>query len=445
MRRIAVINQKGGVGKTTTTVNVGSALARAGHRVLMIDLDPQAHMTLHLGMDPTARRPGIYEMLTGSSTIAKARVRVGNNLWAIGASIDLAAAEVELVSVVGREVILRDLLDQHVGVGLLDNSSNGKARTPQYDYVLMDCPPSLSVLTLNGLCAAQEVIIPLQPHYLALQGLGKLLETISLVGKRINPSLTVAGVVICMHDAGTKLAGEVIEDARSFFDSARGANVPWGSARVFGTAIRRNIKLAESPSYGKSIFDYAPDSNGAKDYATLAIEIHDPASLPSPVREKKNTDADDATLTKQDGKPSTEESVTPGYVGRQSSKAKKSPTRSSRDGKKSKANAKKTHRSVRSGKAIASDISKPAPKPNSPTPKTRSRQRARSTGTTELSREDNSYVSSVSKPMRLVESSLSTEESASSEESASAMESGLETSGPSVSTGDKTAAASGMG
>ncbi|HOB73716.1 MAG TPA: AAA family ATPase [Phycisphaerae bacterium] len=265
MRRIAVINQKGGVGKTTTAVNLGAALARAGNRVLLIDLDPQAHLSLHLGQDPTAGLPGSYELLTGSASIAKVRNKVGSNLWVVPASIDLAAAEVELVSVVGREVILRDLLDQHVG------GTNG--RIPQYDYVLMDCPPSLGVLTLNGLCAAKEVFIPLQPHYLALQGLGKLLETVSLVSRRINPELKVTGIVVCMHDAGTRLASEVIDDVRSFLEAARNTPVPWADARLFETMIRRNIKLAEAPSYGKSIFDYAADSNGAKDYEQLARQV----------------------------------------------------------------------------------------------------------------------------------------------------------------------------
>ncbi len=266
MRRIAVINQKGGVGKTTTTANVAAALARAGHRVLVIDLDPQSHLSLHLGVDPAAGRPGTYELLTGLTSIAKCRVKVANNLWAVGSSIDLAAAEVELVSVVGREVILRDLLDQHVG---LDKDP----KTSKYDYVLIDCPPSLGVLTLNGLCAAQEVVIPLQPHYLALQGLSKLLETVLLVGKRINAGLKVGGVVICMYEAGTKLAAEVVDDVRAFLDSAKSANMPWSSARLYKSVIRRNIKLAEAPSHGQSIFDYAPDSNGAKDYEELAAEI----------------------------------------------------------------------------------------------------------------------------------------------------------------------------
>jgi chromosome partitioning protein len=262
MRRIAIINQKGGVGKTTTTVNVGMGLARAGNRVLLIDLDPQAHLSLHLGIDPAAGRPGVYEMLTANASVAKARVKVASNLWMVSSSIDLAGAEVELVSVVGREVILRDLLEQHV-----------KANTAPYDYILFDCPPSLGVLTLNALCAAQEVFIPLQPHYLALQGLGKLLETITLVGKRINPGLIVGGVIVCLQDAGTKLGAEVLDDVRSFFSNDRNKPVAWSGARVFNSVIRRNIKLAESPSYGKSIFDYAPDSNGAKDYENLVSEI----------------------------------------------------------------------------------------------------------------------------------------------------------------------------
>src|SRR6478752_2309740 len=136
MRRIAIINQKGGVGKTTTTVNVGMALARAGNRVLLIDLDPQAHLSLHLGVDPAGGKPGVYEMLTAGASIAKARVKVASNLWLVSSSIDLAAAEIELVSVVGREVILRDLLEQHV-------KANTSGRSAPYDYVLMDCPPSL--------------------------------------------------------------------------------------------------------------------------------------------------------------------------------------------------------------------------------------------------------------------------------------------------------------
>jgi len=146
------------------------------------------------------------------------------------------------------------------------------------------------VLTLNGLCAAQEVVIPLQPHYLALQGLSKLLETVLLVGKRINAGLKVGGVVICMYEAGTKLAAEVVDDVRSFLDAAKSASMPWSSAKLYKSIIRRNIKLAEAPSYGKSIFDYAPDSNGAKDYEILAAEIDgkvETVAAPAPATEQQ--------------------------------------------------------------------------------------------------------------------------------------------------------------
>jgi chromosome partitioning protein len=258
MRRIAIINQKGGVGKTTTTVNLGAALAQAGKRVLLVDLDPQSHLTLHLGIDPSTRPGGTYEALTQSTPLDQVRKQVAENLWMVGSHIDLAAAEIELVSVVGREVILRDLLDAH------------KAN---YDYVLMDCPPSLGVLTLNALAAASEIFIPLQPHYLALHGLSKLLETVSLVARRINPALRVTGVVVCMHEAGTRLASEVLEDVALFLHASETGSSPWAGARVFKTLIRRNIKLAECPSHGMTIFGYAPKSNGAEDYAALGDEV----------------------------------------------------------------------------------------------------------------------------------------------------------------------------
>jgi chromosome partitioning protein len=137
----------------------------------------------------------------------------------------------------------------------------------------MDCAPSLGVLTLNALAAADEVFVPLQPHFLALHGLGKLLETTALVSRRINPGLKVTGVVVCLYDSGTKLANEVVNDLRTFLEKGRGAGVPWAEARVFDTRIRRNVKLAECPSYGKSIFDYAPNCPGATDYAALANEV----------------------------------------------------------------------------------------------------------------------------------------------------------------------------
>src|SRR5206468_5488460 len=170
MRRIAIINQKGGVGKTTTAVNLAAALARAGKRVCILDLDPQAHATTHLGIEPDGQTPSMYDVLIDNKPLAQVRRQVEDNLWLVGSDINLAAAEVELAGVVGREVILRDLLQ-----------ADGEA----FDFVLMDCAPSLGVLTLNALAAATEVFIPLQPHFLALHGLGKLLETTALDSKRI--------------------------------------------------------------------------------------------------------------------------------------------------------------------------------------------------------------------------------------------------------------------
>jgi chromosome partitioning protein len=259
MRTIAVINQKGGVGKTTTTVNLAAALALAGKRVCVIDMDPQAHASTHLGAEPDGTFPSLYDVLVSNKPLAEVRRCVGENLSLIPSDINLAAAEVELAGIVGREVILREAM-------AADTSG-------PFDFVLMDCGPSLGVLTLNALAAADEVFIPLQPHFLALHGLGKLLETTALVSRRINPKLVVSGVVVCLFDAATKLAQEVMNDLTAFLEQSRGANVPWANAKVFATKIRRNIKLAECPSFGTSVFAYAPKSTGAADYAALASEV----------------------------------------------------------------------------------------------------------------------------------------------------------------------------
>jgi chromosome partitioning protein len=258
MRRIAIINQKGGVGKTTCAVNLAAALAEAGQRVCVIDLDPQAHATTHLGIEPDGKSPSMYDVLVNSRPLAEVRRKVGDRLWVAGSDINLAAAEVELAGVVGREVILRDLLLQDEGA---------------FDFVFMDCAPSLGVLTLNALSAANEVFIPLQPHFLALHGMGKLLETTALVAKRINPALKVTGIILSMYEATTRLAQEVVQDLQEYLDRSRGTNTPWAMARIFGTRIRRNIKLAECPSFGQSIFGYAPNCHGAADYLALAREV----------------------------------------------------------------------------------------------------------------------------------------------------------------------------
>ncbi|MCX5645435.1 MAG: AAA family ATPase [Phycisphaerae bacterium] len=255
MRTIAVLNQKGGVGKTTTTVNVAAALAAAGQKVVVIDLDPQAHLTIHFGVEPQMIETGAYEVLTQSADFAASLMLVRPNLWLLAANINLVGAETELVSVVGREIILREAM---------------QASQDQFDFCLIDCAPSLGLLSLNALAVAQEVLIPLQPHFLALQGFGKLLQTVDLVNKRINPLLRVTGVLLCMHDTRTSLSNEVRADIDRFLQSARGSNSAWSGAEILPAFVRRNIKLAEAPSYGQTIFEYDPTCNGAEDYGKVA-------------------------------------------------------------------------------------------------------------------------------------------------------------------------------
>lgn len=263
-RRIALINQKGGVGKTTTTVNLGAALAASGLRVLMIDLDPQAHLTLSLGLDPEQLDLSIYDLLTDSDVSAAQVVQIVDGCDRLGvlpADTNLAGIESELA--------------EQVKTGLAQTLLRNKCAEliKQFDYVLIDCPPSLGLLTINGLTCAAEIIVPMQAHFLALQGMGKLFETINMIRQGINPSLTVSGVVLCMHEANTILASDVVADVEGFFTAARGSALPWANAVVYQPPIRRNIKLAEAPSFGQSVLTYANDSNGAKDYAKLAKSV----------------------------------------------------------------------------------------------------------------------------------------------------------------------------
>jgi chromosome partitioning protein len=258
MRSIAIINQKGGVGKTTTAVNLSAALARSGKRVCLVDLDPQAHATLHFGLALAEEDDSVYHVLTGDAALADVRQRLEENLWLVPAHLDLAAAEMELAGEVGRELILRDKV---------------AADSEPFDYLMIDCPPSLGVLTLNALTTVSEVFLPLQPHFLALHGVSKLLKTIQLVGHRLNPGLRLSGVVLCMYDSNTRLAAEVSRDVSEFFESHQQNNRPWAEAKFFETRIRRNVRLAEAPSFGASIFDYAPTSHGAEDYRQLALEV----------------------------------------------------------------------------------------------------------------------------------------------------------------------------
>jgi chromosome partitioning protein len=288
MRKIAVLNQKGGVGKTTTVVNTAAALAAAGLKVVVVDLDPQAHLTIHLGSEPETVQSGSYAVLNQAEGFEEAALLVRPNLWLLPSNINLVGAENELVSVVGRETILREAI---------------APVEEKFDYLIIDCPPSLGLLTLNALAAVEEILIPLQPHFLALQGFGKLLQTVELVNRRINPILRVKGVLLCMFDSRASLPKEVKADIERFLDKARGTNCAWAQAQILPVCIRRNIKLAEAPSYGKTIFEYEQNCHGAQDYEEVAAFIHG-QELPThdkraPAAAAQETDEQDVEMSDQ--------------------------------------------------------------------------------------------------------------------------------------------------
>jgi chromosome partitioning protein len=246
---LAIANQKGGVGKTTTAVNLAAALALYGMKVLCIDLDPQGNASTALGIEPPARTPGMYEVILGEATLDSILVPCPRvpGLMVAPASVDLAGAEVELVNEERREFRLRKALEASEG---------------ECDYILIDCPPALGLLTINGLTAAREVMIPIQCEYYALEGLGQLLNNVELVAEHLNPGLRVSTIVLTMYDSRLRLADQVVEDVRTHFKDA-----------VLETPIPRSVRVAEAPSYGSTVVTYDPVSRGAQAYLAAAREL----------------------------------------------------------------------------------------------------------------------------------------------------------------------------
>ncbi|MGI6019348.1 MAG: ParA family protein [Marvinbryantia sp.] len=247
-RIIVVANQKGGVGKTTTAINLSACLAEAGKKVLAIDMDPQGNMTSGLGVDKEAVENTVYELLLGEVKVKDCLQKsVAENLEIIASNINLAAVEIELIGEQEKEFILQKALE--------------KIRS-EYDFIIIDCPPSLNILTINSMCAADTVIVPIQCEYYALEGLSQLIHTINLVKDRLNPNLEIEGIVFTMYDARTNLSLQVVENVKNNLEQT-----------IYKTIIPRNVRLAEAPSYGMPINLYDAKSAGAESYRLLAEEV----------------------------------------------------------------------------------------------------------------------------------------------------------------------------
>lgn len=247
-RIIAIANQKGGVGKTTTAVNLAACLTVKGKKVLLIDMDPQGNTTSGLGVDKTELENTVYDLMIGECSIKDCIIEnVFQDMDMIPTNVDLAAAEIELIGIERKEYILKDEID---------------FIKDKYDFIIIDCPPALSMLTVNAMTTATSVIVPIQCEYYALEGLSQLLHTINLVSERLNPDLEVEGIVFTMYDGRTNLSMQVVENVRKNIGS-----------NVYDSIIPRNVRLAEAPSYGMPIIKYDPKSTGAEAYMALADEV----------------------------------------------------------------------------------------------------------------------------------------------------------------------------
>ena len=247
-RIIAIANQKGGVGKTTTTINLGAAIAESGKKVLIIDLDPQSNTTTGLGVSTKDLNSSIYQVIIEENTASETIVSVGiKNLYLLPSSLELAGAEIELVTAFSREQRLTRALDEVVS---------------DYDFIIIDCPPALGLLTVNALCFANEVIVPIQCEYYALEGLGQLVGNVDLVKANLNPDLEISKIVLVMYDSRTKISKQVAEEVREYFGE-----------RVCAQVIPRSVRLSEAPSYGQPITVFDPTSRGSVAYKELAREV----------------------------------------------------------------------------------------------------------------------------------------------------------------------------
>lgn len=247
-RTIVIANQKGGVGKTTTSINLSAALAEQGQKVLVIDMDPQGNTTSGLGVEKDEVENTVYELLLGECTIQECMQKeIFENLSILPANINLAGAEIELISAENKEYLLKNALDEV---------------KDQFDFVIIDCPPSLNLLTINSMCAGDTVLVPIQCEYYALEGLSQLMHTIDLVKERLNPELEMEGVVFTMYDARTNLSLQVVENVKNNLNQ-----------KVYKSIIPRNVRLAEAPSYGMPITKYDKRSTGAESYRLLAEEV----------------------------------------------------------------------------------------------------------------------------------------------------------------------------